>query len=213
MGAKIHRYTTVTGISQAANGEWTIETDKGAVTCEHVIPARATLRARPGQWWGLMFPFVPVEHQFIVTEPHPAILERREKGLPEMGVLRESDGSWYMREEAGGLLLGPYEAGAPACYVDGPDAQSEYELFQEDVERLLPHIESAFHRVPIFEELGIKKVYNGAIAYTPDGNPIVGPAWGQEKLLAQRGPQLWHHRRRGCGLATRRMDRRRHANG
>jgi len=25
------------------------------------------------------------------------------------------------------------------------------------------------HRVPIFEELGIKRVYNGAIAYTPDG--------------------------------------------
>ena len=24
-----------------------------------------------------------------------------------------------MREEAGGFLLGPYEKGAPCCYVDG----------------------------------------------------------------------------------------------
>ena len=60
---------------------------------------------------GLDVPVIPVEHQYIVTEPHPAILERHAKGLPEMGVLRESDSSWYMREENGGLLLGPYEKG------------------------------------------------------------------------------------------------------
>ena len=28
-----------------------------------------------------------------------------------MGVLRDSDNSWYMREEAGGFILGPYEKG------------------------------------------------------------------------------------------------------
>ena len=80
-----------------------------------------------GRMVGLSVPVVPVEHQYIVTEPHPAILERKRQGLPEMGVLRESDSSWYMREEAGGLLLGPYEKGAPACYLDGPSADSEYE--------------------------------------------------------------------------------------
>ena len=49
-----------------------------------------------------------------------------------------------MREEAGGLILGPYEAGAPVCYMDGPSDESEYELFQEDLERLEPHIESPY---------------------------------------------------------------------
>ena len=100
-----------------------------------------------------------------------------------MGVLRDSDNRWYMREEAGGLILGPYEDGAPACYVNGPSKDSEYELFQEDLDRLAPHIEGAIHRVPAFGEVGVKKVYNGAICYTPDGNPIVGPAWGLKKLL------------------------------
>ena len=115
---------------------------------------------------------------YIVTEPHPEIQKRKEQGLPEMGVLRDSDSSWYMREERGGLILGPYEKGAPACYVDGPSHNSEFELFQEDLERLEPHIESAIHRVPVFGEVGVKKVYNGAICYTPDGSPIVGPACG-----------------------------------
>ena len=92
-----------------------------------------------------------------------------------------------MREEAGGLLLGPYEVGAPACYLDGPSAESEYELFQEDLERLAPHIETAIARVPAFGEVGVKKVYNGAIAYTPDGSPIVGPAPGLKNFWLNEG--------------------------
>ena len=55
--------------------------------------------------------------------------------------------------------------------------------FKKILERLAPHIEGAIHRVPAFGEVGVKKVYNGAICYTPDGNPIVGPAWGLKKLL------------------------------
>jgi dimethylglycine dehydrogenase len=60
-------------------------------------------------------------------------------------------------------------------------------LFQEDFERLAPHIETAIARVPAFGELGIKKVYNGAIAYTPDGSPIVGPAPGLRNFWLNEG--------------------------
>ena len=84
-------------------------------------------------------------------------------------------------------MLGPYEKGAPACYLDGPDAESEYELFNDDIDRLMPHIESAIHRVPAFAELGIKQVYNGAIAYTPDGSPIIGPAWDRRNFWLNEG--------------------------
>jgi dimethylglycine dehydrogenase len=132
-------------------------------------------------------PVIPVEHQYIVTEAHPEIVKRKAQGLPEMGVLRESDSAWYMREEAGGLLLGPYEKGAPACYVNGPSSVSEYELFPEDLDRLAPHIETAIARVPAFGEVGVKKVYNGAIAYTPDGSPIVGPAPGVRNFWLNEG--------------------------
>ena len=107
---------------------------------------------------GLDIPVILVEYQYIVTELHPAIVERQRRGLPEMGVLRESDSSWYMREENGGLILGPYASPAlPACYVDGPP-RAEFELFQEDLDRLAPHIEAAMVRVPAFAEVGIKKL-------------------------------------------------------
>ena len=64
---------------------------------------------------------------------------------------------------------------------------SEYELFPEDLDRLAPHIETAIARVPAFGEVGVKKVYNGAIAYTPDGSPIVGPAPGLKNFWLNEG--------------------------
>ena len=186
-GAEIYRNTNVTGINQLDNEMWVVETDKGNIECEHVISCTGNFARQTGKMVGLDIPVIPVEHQYIVTEPHPEIQKRKEQGLPEMGVLRDSDSSWYMREERGGLILGPYEKGAPACYVDGPSQNSEFELFQEDIERIEPHIESAIYRVPIFGEVGVKKVYNGAICYTPDGSPIVGPAWGLKNFWINEG--------------------------
>jgi dimethylglycine dehydrogenase len=186
-GGEINRHTCVTAIARLPSGEWTVTTDKGDIVCEHVVSASGNFARQTGRMVGLNVPVIPVQHQYIVTDAHPAILARREAGLPEMGVLRESDSSWYMREEAGGLLLGPYEVGAPVCYVDGPSQDSEYELFQEDLERLMPHVETAIARVPAFGEVGIKKIYNGAIAYTPDGSPIVGPAPGLRNFWLNEG--------------------------
>jgi dimethylglycine dehydrogenase len=186
-GGEINRMTTVSGIERLPSGEWKVVTDKGDVVCEHVVSASGNFARKTGHMVGINVPVIPVQHQYIVTEPHPEIMARKAKGLPEMGVLRESDSSWYMREEAGGLLLGPYEKGAPACYVDGPSAESEYELFPEDLDRLAPHIETAIARVPAFGEVGVKKVYNGAIPYTPDGSPIVGPAPGLKNFWLNEG--------------------------
>lgn len=186
-GATIYRNTMVLNIEQTSSGAWLVQTDKGDITCEHVISATGNYARKTGKMVGLDVPVIPVEHQYIVTEPHPELQQRKKDGLPEMGVLRESDGSWYLREENGGFILGPYEKGAPCCYVDGPDPRAEYELFQEDIDRIEMHIEAAMNRVPAFAEVGIKKVYNGAIAYTPDGNPIIGPAWDRDNFWLSEG--------------------------
>ena len=199
-GAALYRNTTVTAITRTAGGEWRVHTDRGDVVCEHVVSATGSFARRTGAMVGLDVPVIPVQHQYIVTEPHPAIQARHAAGLAEMGVLRESDGSWYLREERGGLILGPYEAGAPACYVDGPAEDCEYELFQEDLERLEPHIEAAIHRVPAFGEVGVKQVFNGAICYTPDGSPIIGPAWGLDNFWLNEGHSFGITAAGGAGL-------------
>lgn len=186
LGAKIHTRTAVTAIRRD-RGEWVVTTPGGDIRCEHVVSATGNFVRKTGAMVGLDIPVVPVQHQYIVTEDHPEIAKRKEEGLPELGVLRHSDGSWYMRQERAGLLLGPYEKGAPACYLDSPADNSEYELFEADLERLEPHIESAIETVPAFGEVGIKQTYNGAICYTPDGSPIIGPAWGLPNFWINEG--------------------------
>ena len=172
--AEINRGVTVTAIERTGAGEWLVTTDHGDITCEHVVSASGNFARKTGAMVGLDIPVIPVEHQFIVTEPHPEIVARQQAGKPEMGVLRESDSSWYMREENGGLLLGPYEVGAPCCYVDGPSPESEFELFQEDMDRLMPHVEAAIARVRAFAEVGVKEVSTGAVPYPPDPSPRSG---------------------------------------
>ena len=185
--AQIYRNTLVEAIEPTSSGEWRVKTPGGDIICEHVISATGNYARRTGAMVGLELPVMPVQHQYIVTESHPDLSARAEQGLPEMAVLREADGSWYLREENQGFILGPYEQGAPCCYLDGPDESAQYELFQEDIARLEPHIEAAMNRVPAFAECGVKRVYNGAIAYTPDGNPIVGPAWGLRNFWLNEG--------------------------
>ena len=41
--------------------------------------------------------------------------------------------------------------------------------------------------MPAFGEVGVKQVFNGAICYTPDGSPIVGPAWGIDNFWLNEG--------------------------
>jgi dimethylglycine dehydrogenase len=92
-----------------------------------------------------------------------------------------------MRQEADGLILGPYEKGAPCWALDGVPEGFGQELLPPDLGRLEPHIIAAGERVALFETAGIKDHINGPIAYTPDGNPMVGPAWGLRNFWLSEG--------------------------
>jgi len=186
-GAEIYEHTLVEDIQQQKDQSWVVSTDKGDISCQHVVSCTGSFARKTGEMVGLDIPVIPVEHQFLVTEQHPEIMERKKQGLPEMAVLRESDSAYYLREEAGGMILGIYEKGAPACYVDGPSKDCQYELFNGELDRIMPHIDRCISRVPAFGEVGIKDIYNGAIAYTPDGNPIVGPAPGLKNFWLNEG--------------------------
>jgi dimethylglycine dehydrogenase len=186
-GAEIYRQTKVTGIQQQPSGEWLVKTDKGDIACEHVVSASGSWARQTGKMVGLDLPVIAVEHQYLVTEEIPELAERKKQGLPELAVLRESDQSYYMREERQGLILGPYEKGAPAWAVDGvPDAFGQ-ELLAPDYDRLEPHINAAIRRVPVFGKAGIKDCINGPIPYTPDGSPLIGPAWGLKNFWLCEG--------------------------
>ena len=186
-GATILTRTAVTAIARRG-GLWRAQTPRGEIACEHIVAATGAFARKTGAMVGLDVPTATFAHQYLVTAPHPDLLDRKKAGAAELPVLRDmDDSSSYLREENGGLLLGPYESEGAACYRDGVPDDVEYHLFDADLERLAPSIETAMRRAPILREAEIKRVYNGAITYTPDGMPLLGPAWGLPNFWLAEG--------------------------
>lgn len=162
-------------------GEETFE-----IRAEHVVTATGNHAQRTARLLGIKMPAIPVEHQYIVTEPDPALVEYR-KTHGEHPVLRDADAKWYVREERGGWILGPYERGAPARFEFGCPDSFRADLFPLDLERIEEEYMSMIHRVPSSETAGLKDDFNGPICYTPDGNPLVGPAPGLTNMWLAEG--------------------------
>ena len=157
------------------------------ITAEHVVTATGNHAQRTARLLGIRTPAIPVEHQFIVTEPDPALVAWRKAGGPEHPVLRDADAKWYVREERGGWILGPYERGAPARFAYGVPDSFRADLFPLDLGRIEEEYMSMIHRLPSSETVGLKDDFNGPICYTPDGNPLVGPAPGLRNMWLAEG--------------------------
>ncbi|MDF3607346.1 FAD-dependent oxidoreductase [Paracoccus sp. DMF-8] len=199
-GAKIERKIQVNGYKWTGS-EWIVTCEKMVekggnlvgsgelfdIHAEHVVTATGNHAQRTARLLGIKIPAIPVEHQFIVTEPDPALLKWRADGNPEHPVLRDADAKWYVREERGGWILGPYEAGAPARFLYDVPETFRADLFPLDLERIEEEYMSMIHRLPSSETVGLKDDFNGPICYTPDGNPLVGPAPGLRNMWLAEG--------------------------
>ncbi|MCP5075031.1 MAG: FAD-dependent oxidoreductase [Rhodobacteraceae bacterium] len=162
-------------------GEETFE-----IHAEHVVTATGNHAQRTAQQLGIKMPAIPVEHQFIVMDQDPMLVEWR-KNNPEHPVIRDADAQSYVREERGGWILGVYEKNAPARFEYSVPDSFRADLFQLDLERIEEQYMAMIHRVPSCEACGLKDDFNGPICYTPDGNPLVGPAPGLRNMWLAEG--------------------------
>ncbi len=179
-GITIERFSPVTAIQLNKDDSWTVSTAKSDYTCEVVINAAGYRGQEIAAMVGQFLPIVSMQHQFLVTEPVPDLVER--DGL--LPLLRDPDDSYYLRQEGKGLILGPYEWQATPHWSDGKLPEDfAYQLYPDDLERLEWYVEAAVERVPILGEVGVQKVINGPIPYTPDGNPYIGPAFGLKNFF------------------------------
>ena len=160
--------------------------EQSVITAEHVVTATGNHAQRTAELLKIKIPAIPVEHQFIVMEQDPALVEWR-KDNPEHPVIRDADAQSYVREERGGWILGVYEKNAPARFEYGVPDSFRADLFQLDLERIEEQYMAMIHRIPSCETCGLKDDFNGPICYTPDGNPLVGPAPGLRNMWLAEG--------------------------
>ena len=187
-GVKIMRRCRATNIAQAPNGEWVVETDKGAVSCEHVVNAGGAYARQMGEWSGLQLPTTSMTHHYFVTEPVPEF-EALDAELP---VIRDDKKvSGYIRMEQKRGLIGIYEKENPnSVWHDHCPWDYENWLFDADYDRVMPYLEESLNRMPVFAELGIQREVHGAISHPPDGNPLIGPAPGARNYWCCCGTQI-----------------------
>ena len=188
LGVKIIRRCRATNITQLANGEWLVETEKGAISCEHVVNAGGTYARQMGEWSGLQLPMTSMTHHYFVTEPVPEFADLD----TELPVIRDDKKvSGYIRMEQKRGLIGIYEKENPnTVWEDHCPWEAENELFDPDYDRVMPWLEESLNRMPIFAELGISREVHGAISHPPDGNPLIGPAPGVKNYWCCCGTQI-----------------------
>ncbi len=188
LGAKVIRRCRATDIKQEPNGEWKVSTELGEITCEHVVNAGGTYARQMGEWSGLQLPMTSMTHHYFVTDTVPEFQDLDY----ELPVVRDDRlVSGYIRMEQKSGLIGIYEKENPnAVWIDHCPWEVENELFEADYDRIIPWLENAMDRMPIFSGLGIKREVHGAISHPPDGNPLIGPAPGVKNYWCCCGTQI-----------------------
>ncbi len=187
-GVRIIRRCRATNITQAKNGEWLVETEQGRITCEHVVNAGGTYARQMGEWSGLQLPMTSMTHHYFVTDTVPEFTNLAQ----ELPVIRDDKKvSGYIRMEQKKGLIGIYEKENPnSVWLDHCPWEAENELFAADYDRIMPWLENAMERMPIFADLGITREVHGAISHPPDGNPLIGPAPGARNYWCCCGTQI-----------------------
>jgi len=194
-GVTIYRNTRATNILRS-DDEWKIQTERGNISCEHLVLATGFFSNQVGSWLGLRLPFVNVVHQYLVTDPVAELLDR----TTELPVVRDPGSCSYMRQEQKGLLGGPYEnSGLQTAYDDGVPWSFDQELLPPDLDRISPWLELMAERMPLFNTVGVRRIISGFIAHAPDLYPMVGPIAGHRNLWLAAGSAIGISEGPGCG--------------
>ena len=173
-GAEYYEETKVDALVQSKDG-WIVKTNKGDITCEHVVNAGGLWAKQVGRMAGIELPVSPLKHHYLVTDTIPEVAASDF----EMPMTVDLEGFTYMRQDQKGVLVGIYEIDHEHWAMDGAPWHYGEELFQEQLDRIENELTLGFERYPSIQDVGIKTWVNGAFTFSPDGNPLVGPVQGK----------------------------------
>ena len=173
-GASYFEHTKVEALEQTADG-WRVITDKGTITCEHVVNAAGLWAKQVGRMAGIELPVSPLKHHYLISDSIP-LLDEIDFEVP---MTVDLEGFTYLRQDQNGVLLGIYEIDHEHWAMDGAPWDYGMELFQEQTDRIEQELIMGFERYPVLQEVGVKTWVNGAFTFSPDGNPLVGPVPGK----------------------------------
>jgi 4-methylaminobutanoate oxidase (formaldehyde-forming) len=168
-GVTIIEGVAVTGFSRERGAVTGVRTAYGDVEAEYVVNCAGMWARQLGEVAGVSIPLQAAEHYYLLTEP----IEDVDSSWP---VLEDPASYGYYREEGGGLMLGMFEPVCAPWRVDGIPEDFSFGELPPDWDRMGPYLATTMARVPITEQIGIRKFFCGPESFTPDLLPIVGEA-------------------------------------
>ncbi len=165
-GVAIREGVEVTAVRAADGVVEGLETDQGFVAAEHVVLAAGLWTRRLAATVGAGVPLHAAEHMHVRT----AALDGADATLP---VLRDLDAYFYVRTEAGRLLVGAFEPdGRPRPVADV--AGNGFAEFEPDWDHFSGIRRLAEERVPALRGVEYDRFLNAPESFTPDGNLCLG---------------------------------------
>lgn len=165
-GVRIVQQCRVSRVERAGRRVTALLTDQGRIECDVVVNATGMWGAETAKLAGVNVAVNAVEHQYVVTEKFA--------DLPaELPTFRDPDARFYLKPEAGALVVGGWEEGTKACWRTIPRDLGP-ELFAPNHDRFEGIAEGAANRLPAFGDMGIHTWVNGPIPFSPDAEPLMG---------------------------------------
>ncbi|MBI4883304.1 MAG: GcvT family protein [Actinobacteria bacterium] len=168
-GVTIVQGVNVTDVAMRHGAVSAVVTDQGTIECEYVVNAAGMWARQLGARSGVSIPLQAAEHYYLITEQ----MDGLDPGWP---VIEDPANFGYYREEVGGLMIGLFETECAPWRVDGIPHDASFTTLQPDWDRMGPYVEAAMSRVPRSLDTGIRTFFCGPESFTPDLNPIIGPA-------------------------------------
>ncbi len=186
MGVEVNTCVRVTGIELSSKGAiQAVLTDHGRIQTEIVVNAAGMWAPQVAAMAGLHIPTTPVDHQHIALK---AVTGHEFPSTTP--CLRDPDNLVYMRQEAGGLVIGGYEPDPFARWIDGVPWEHGDTTLPADYGRFEQLLEGAIRRIPFLDQAGIITLVCHPGAYTPDCQPMLGPMAGARGMWIAAGMSL-----------------------
>jgi dimethylglycine dehydrogenase len=198
-GAEIVLHNRVLETNPTAEG-WEVVTEKGTISCEHLVNAGGLWAREIGAMAGVYLPLLPMAHQYLVTDDIPEIMEILKSGR-EFPHVMDPGGESYLRQEGRGLCIGFYEKPCEPWSVDGTPWNFGHELLNEQFDKIEDSVNFAYRRFPVLERSGVKRVIHGPFTFAPDGNPLIGPVQGLKNYWSACAVMAGFSQGGGMGLA------------
>lgn len=186
LGVEVLTNTRVVALELSAGGNiQKVVTDQGSIKTEIVVNAAGMWAPQVAAMAGIHIPTTPVDHQHIALKAVPG-----NEFPPDTPCLRDPDNLVYMRQEAGGLVIGGYEPNPLARWIDGVPWEHGGTTLPADYDRFEQLLEGAIRRIPFIDQAGIITLVCHPGAYTPDSQPMLGPTAGGRGMWMAAGMSL-----------------------